>query len=195
MSGVRFLLPKTNEVVFPGPWETVDDPINVPNVESQDPPMGSLLTNPALTPQTTLQWDVRHPVASLGVERFNEAATSPPMARLELESPQLPWKVEVFPRTPNIHVTVHDVLATIHKTLRGQITRGEWERFNDTRKHSVLVARGQRVQDYEFGRMLDEFYIHPRRIDSLGECTRFGGLVPAPYRGSNSFDLEFVRRG
>lgn len=200
MPRVRFLDPDTNEVVYPGLSDATDDPIT-PSLEAPAPPVGFPALNLMLT-LVALSWDVRHPfeVHAEGwrqqeVGRLVEPATSPPTARLEIQSPQLPWKIEVRAGTPNLHVTVYDVLATIYETLKTRISRGEWERLHDTQKYVVLMARDRRAQGYDFSRMVDEYYHHPRRVDSLGECTQFVGLVPAPYRGCNSFDLEFVRQG
>jgi hypothetical protein len=95
---------------------------------------------------------------------------------------------------PNLHITVFDILATVYAALKPQITPGEWERFDTVRKRLTVAARDLRVQEYEPGRQADEMFNHPRRIDSLGELTRFAGLTPAPRRGPESFDLKLKRR-
>lgn len=199
MFGVRFLDPETGEIVYSGPLDTTEDAI-ITNPEASRRLTTSLTLNPVLGP-AALPWDVRRSFRThvkdwhqREVAKLAKPATFPPAVRLEIQSPQLPWRVEVRPSSPNLHVTVYDVLAVLHRSLKTEITKVEWERLNDTRKHSVLVARGLRAQEYEFDRTLDEFYRHPRRVDFLGECIQFAGLVPAPYRGWDSFDLEFVRR-
>lgn len=202
MQRVRFLNTETNEIAYPEPLDVTGDRI-IPSSGASTPPAGSLALNPLLTP-ASLHWDVRHSLKThvkdngwrqREVNRLAEPATFPPVARLEIRSPQLPWRVVVFPRTPNVFITVYDVLVTIYKTLKTRIAPGEWERFDDGRKYSILDSKNRRAQEYEFGRKLDECYDHPRRVDFLGECSQFVGLVPTPYRSSNSFDLEFVRRG
>ena len=198
MQRVRFLDPTTGEILHPDPLSASGDPI-VPSLERQNLPTGSAV-NPLLTPGV-LQWDVRCSVGTCVVSqrqdevvRLAGAATLPPTARLEIQSPQLPWRVDVRPTTPNLVATVHDVLAAIHRALGVQVTLEEWERFSDTRKHATLVARGHRVQGYDLSRTLDELYRHPRRVDTLGERTRFAGLMPAPHRGPHSYDLELAQQ-
>jgi len=194
---VRFVLdPETGHVVYPEPFEA---PSNVmPNTGTNAPPAGPLQVNPLLAP-ATISWDVRLPFKS-HVERWTQAeraklaesATIPPTGRLELQSPQLPWRISVRPSTPNVFVTVYDVLSTIQESLEPQITRQEWKLFNYTNKCMILTARGTRVKNYQPGCQADEFYNHPRRVDSLGEFTWFAGLTPAPRQGS--VDLGFRRR-
>ena len=200
MLGLRFLDPETGEIVYPDPLDTTGDPITS-GLETPNPPTGSPALNPMLAPGA-LPWDVRRSFPThardwrqLEINKLAEPATSPPMARLEIRSPQLPWNIEVRPTIPNLYVTVYDVLATLNKALETQITKGEWGQFNDQRKYAILVARIHRVQQHDFSRGLDDLYRHPRRVDSLGERTQFAGLAPAPYRGSDSFDLKFVRWG
>lgn len=200
MLGVRFLDPRTNEIMYPDPFCAGDDPI-ISHSETSAPPAGSPTLHPMLAP-AQLQWDTRRSPQTLAsdwrqedLDRLAEPATSPPAARLELRSPQLPWAISVRPRTPHLYVTVHDVLGAIYGALKTAITQGEWELFEDTRKHWILDGRSCRVKEYNFGRMLDELYRHPRRVDILGVCTQFAGLVPAPHRSTQSFDLELVRRG
>jgi len=124
---------------------------------------------------------------------LGQSATHPPEPQLEILSPHLPWRIEVRARATDIFVTVFDVLVAIRVTLKQEITREEWEQFGHGKKDSILAARSVRAQNYESARQVDEMYRHPRRIDALGEFTRFAGLVPAPGRSPTSFDLKFER--
>ena len=195
MFGVRFLDPDTNQIVYPEPFEAPNTGIT--------PVLGTrptLIPNPLLI-HARIQWDVRRSfqthVTMMGwgpgeVLALSHPATTPPTMRLEIQSPQIPWKLDVFPTIPNLHVTVFDVVATIHLALKVPITKGEWDRFNDAQKHLILVSRQRRVRGYTSGRALNEMYCCPRRIDFLGEVTKFVGLAPAPHR--LGLNVEFVRR-
>ena len=196
---VRFVDPRTEEIVYPEPFETPSDAIT-PGLGTNAPPVSSLVLNPLLAPATLL-WDVGRPVETYAEhwpqaerDKLSQRATWPPVGRLGLQSPHLPWRIEVLPRTPNIHVTVFDVLATIYMALRLQITPGEWEQFHIVEKSSIVAARGVRVRECDPNRQVDDMFQHPRRIDTLGERTRFAGLILAPHRGPDSLDLELKRR-
>ena len=150
---------------------------------------------------SALLWDVRHPLETLEGRlpqdvrvKLGQNATQPPSARLEIRTPHLPWRIEVRPKTPNLCVTVLDVLVTIRGALKLQITPGEWARFSTIRKTLTLAERSSRVLEYDQGRRADGLYNHPLRMDSLGEFTQFGGLVRAPGRGPGSLDLKLERR-
>ena len=193
---VRFIDPKTERTLYPEPFET---PSNfMPNTGTRAPPVGLPVVNPFLV-CAALSWDVRTPLKS-HAERWTQAqraklaesATLPPTGRLELQSPQLPWKISVHPSTPNVSVTVYDVLSTIQEALEPRITWQEWKLFEDDNKLTILTARSARVQNYRPGCQADEMYNHPRRVDSLGELTWFAGLTPVPRRAS--LDLGFRRR-
>lgn len=201
---VRFVDPKTKRVVYPEPFQEHLNAVT-PGLETNTPSVGALVVNPLLAPANPLlasiKWDIRLPFDTY-VEQWPQAeraklaqsATLPPAVLLELQSPHLPWKIEVRPRTPVLHITVFDVLATIHAALEARIAPGEWDQFDTVGKRVIVAARGLRVQEYDPARQADEMYNHPRRIDSLGEFTRFAGLVPAPQRGLNSLDLKLKRR-
>ncbi|KAF9777849.1 hypothetical protein BJ322DRAFT_513469 [Thelephora terrestris] len=205
MRGVRFLDPLTNEVLYPDPLpETPRRSAVTPSLETRHPPAGSQplnLNNTLIPAGAAHQWDVRRPFGSIvedwsgtTTDRLAESATSPPTSRLELVSPQLPWTISVLPKIPNVFVTVFDVLATIHASLRAEITPGEWGEFTEAQKKLALHAKRHRIQECEPNRALDERYHHPRRVDTLGEVSGFAGLVPAPRRGPLHLNLEFARR-
>lgn len=196
---VRFVDPRTEEIVYPEPFEMPTNAVT-PGLGTNAPPDGSLALNPLLVPAALL-WDVGRPVETHAQhwpqaerDKLSQSATWPPVGRLGLQSPHLPWRIEALPRTPNIHVTVFDVLATIYVALRLQITPGEWDRFDTGEKSVIVGARGVRVRECDPDPQLDELYAHPRRIDTLGERTRFAGLILAPHRGPDSLDLELKRR-
>jgi len=194
---VRFIDQRTDHIVFPEPFEEAPSQNVMSNGGTNAPPAGALFVNPLLAP-STLSWDVRLPF-NHHVEHWTQAqraklaesATLPPMTRLEIQSPQLPWRIRIRPGAPGLFVSVHDVLYTIQEVLDFQITWREWELFRDATKSLVLVAKDARIQSCHPGRRLDERFKHPRRIDSLGGSTRFAGLTPATRRARNSLDLEF----
>lgn len=199
---VRFIDPKTKEIVYP---EGLPSNAVTPSLGTGIPPAGALVVNPLLTPVNPLLvpvvWDIRHPFDTHAEQwppteraKLKWSATLPPQILLEIRSPRLPWKIEVRPRTPDIHITVSEMLAAIHSALGSQITPGEWGQFDTAWKRSTVAARDLRVHEYDPARQADEMYKHPRRIDSLGEFTQFAGLVPAPQQGPNCLDLELNRR-
>ena len=178
------------------------EPLNVPTtgLGTSAPTVGAIAITPLLA-QVAHLWDVRRPFETHAEQwpqeeraKLVQSATMPPTTLLEIQSSHLPWKIEVRPMTPNIQVTVLDVLATIYAALRPQITRGEWDRFDTAGRQQTVAARSVRVQECDSARQADELYHHPRRIDSLGEFTLFAGLVPAPQQGPNSFKLKLKRR-
>lgn len=196
---VRFVDPETKRVVYPEPFQA---PLNAvtPGLGINAPPVGAIIVNPLLAP-VVLSWDVGRSFETLveqwpqaELARLAQSATQPPQELIEIQSPHLPWKIEVRPRTPNVHVTVFDMLTTIYAALKLHITPDEWDQFNTVGKQDIVAARGLRVQEYDPVRQVDEMYDYPRRIDSLGELTRFAGLVPAPRRGPRSLDLKLKRR-
>jgi hypothetical protein len=196
---VRFVDPRTNEVVYPEPFEISTNAVTS-HSGTNAPTVGSLALNPLLA-SAMLSWDVNCPLETLVGQlpqdvqhRMGQSATLPPSTRLGIQSPHLPWRIEIRPRTPNILITVLDVLATVQKALGHQITPGEWGRFTTARKTITVAGRSSRVLEYDPGHRVDGMYNHPLRIDLLGELTRFGGLVPAPGRGPRCLDLKFEPR-
>ena len=199
MFGVRFLDPKSGEIVYPGEPGALGGAIN-PSSVTQVQSTGPVALNSFLVPAFA-GWDLRRSHkgylrgwSQANLDQLASPATFPPTPWLEVRSPHLPWRIEVRPKTPGVFVTVFDVVATIQVALKTEITPVEWGRFGEATKHAVLTAKGNRVRLYDFGRTLDEAYRHPRRVDTLGEGTQFAGLVPAPHRGGQSFDLHLVRR-
>jgi len=195
---VRFLDPDTRQVVYPEPFETPSRSVT-PNGATNAPPAGPIVANPLLAP-ATLSWDLRIPLKSHVGRwtpaqriRLTESATQPPTGRLELQSPQLPWRINIRPTTPGVFVTVYDVLFTIQESLGSRINWEEWEHFEDATKREILTARGARVHSYHSSCQADELFKRPRRVDCLGEFTWFAGLTPAPRQAS--LDLGFKRRG
>lgn len=198
---VRFVDPKTNTIVFPEPLKTPSNAVN-PTLGTNAPATGVPVVNPLLA-SATISWDIRLPFQTFA-ERWTqvqrrelwENATCPPTNLLEVQSQRLPWKIEIHPTTPNLFVSVYDVLFTIQTTLLLEITPDEWDRFERGGKRLIVTTRETRVQGYHStGRRLDESYRHPRRIDSLGNFTRFAGLVLAPQRSPHSLDLNFEPHG
>ena len=200
---VRFVDPQTNRILDLEPLTETPSTAVTPHLGRNIPAVGALALIPLLAAATiSWTWDVRFPVEVLEKhwvraqqDVLEQSATRPPATLLHIRSPHLPWKVEIRPRTPNLFVTVYDVLSTIHGVLEPRITPQEWKRFEPIGKRVIVAERETRVRSYAPDRQVDEAFNHPRRIDSLGEFTRFAGLIPAPQRGPNEFDLKFKRRG
>jgi len=198
---VRFVDPKTNTIVYPEPLEAPSNAV-IPSLGTNAPLVGATTLNPLLAP-ATISWDVRLPFKTTAEHwtqaqrrRLWENATFPPMNMLEVQSQHLPWKIEIRPRTPNLFVSVYDVLSEIQTALLPEITPEEWVMFEREGKRLIVTTRDTRVQGYNSGRrQLDESYRHPRRIDSLGEFTQFAGLVLVPQRSPHSLDLNFKQQG
>lgn len=197
---VRFVDPKTDRIVHPGPLEGTSDAVTSA-LGTIVPTVSSLTLHTVLAASRPLYWDVKSPLGTLEAQwprearrQLGQSATSPPSTRLEIQSPHLPWRIVVRPRTPNIEITVLDLLAAVQKALELPITPGEWAQFGVARKDRIVAERSARVLEYDPGRRADGMYNHPTRIDSLGGFTQFGGLVPAPGRGPGCLDLKLERR-
>ncbi|KAF9787768.1 hypothetical protein BJ322DRAFT_577939 [Thelephora terrestris] len=205
MRGVRFLDPLTNEVLYPDPLpETPRRSAVTPSLETRRPPAGSQplnLNNTLIPAGAAHQWDVRRPFGSIvedwsgtTTDRLAESATSPPTSRLELVSPQLPWTISVLPKIPNVFITVFDVPATIHASLRAEITPGEWGEFTEAQKKLTLHAKRHRIQECEPNRALDERYHHPRRVDTLGEVSELATVAQQNKWDNSRLAGEWERR-
>jgi len=196
---VRFVDPNTNETLYPGPLEEALSAVTL-DPEGDARPVAAIVLNPLLAP-ATISWeiDVSRPFEAehwpqAERDKLTQSATRPPDRQLDIQSPHLPWRIEVQARTPNLFVTVLDVLVAIQAALKLEITPEEWDLFGHARRCSTIATRGVRVENYyDSARRVDEMYRHPRRIDSLGEFTRFAGLVPAPGPSPTSFSLKLKR--
>ena len=198
---VRFVDPETGLIVHPEPFETPSK-TGAPRsgTKASSTAVGAPLLHPLLT-LATFPWDVRNPLqscihhwAQLERNQLGESATTPPTTWLDIRSPHIPWRIEIRPNTPNPFITVYDAMSAIQAALMPEICPEEWRQFESAGKHLVLTTRDARVRSCDPEQRLDEAFNHPRRIDSLGELTRFGGLTPTPRRTPNSFDVEFRRR-
>jgi len=192
---VRFVDPETGRIVYPGSSNAP-----TPRLGTDAPPVGVIEVNPLLAPAMG-SWDVRRPFETQAAQwpqeeraKLGQNATMPPTTLLEIQSSHLPWKIEVRPKTPNLQITVLDVLVTIYAALKPEITRGEWNRFDTAGRQQTVAARNIRVQECGLALQADELYKHPRRVDSLGEFALFAGLIPTPRRGPNTLKLKLRRR-
>lgn len=198
---LRFVDPETNLILYPGDPETPSSAEVNPVMGTNGPPLGAIVMNPLLASATQLQWDATHPIEPFTEHwtgeqkaRLSQSATQPPTGLLELRSRLLPWRIQVRPRTPNVVVTVYDVITAIREGLMVRITQREGGRFDGAGKRLIVAARAARIQGRDPDYQAEELFYHPRRVDCLGEFTQFAGLAPAPQQSPNLFDLKFRRR-
>ena len=104
---------------------------------------------------------------------YYQLATSPPVDRLTLWHPKLPWYIKVRASTP-YGVTIHDVLFGIYTQLRRPISQDEY--YTD-----ALTARDREMLGLAFeercGGDIREIAGGVRRVDFLGREAGFIGLV------------------
>ena len=104
---------------------------------------------------------------------YYQLATSPPVDRLTLWHPKLPWYIKVRASTP-IGVTIHDVLFGIYTQLRRPITQDEYYT-------EELTARDREILGWAFEERcagdIGEIARGVRRVDFLGREVGFVGLV------------------
>jgi len=133
-----------------------------------------------------LHWDLTfHPSTisthhrGLSRHALAEPATSPPLGRLSLRSPHLPWIIKVSPSHGGF-VTVGDVLETIYSTLRVNVTSKEFHSLPSQRdERRVTAAYEQRYRRLHSSKEHDsEKRGGVKRIDFLMGHTAFTGLSP-----------------
>ncbi|KDR69401.1 hypothetical protein GALMADRAFT_255890 [Galerina marginata CBS 339.88] len=133
---------------------------------------------------SALTWDVmdhqstatRHH-HSLPSQAWREPATNPPVGFLSITSPYLPWTIKVLPSKGSF-VTFEDVLSSIYRTLRTNISSSEFNLFpssNDQRR--ATRAYEQRYRRQRSARIYDEEKRGGmKRVDFLMGHTRFLGI-------------------
>ncbi|KAF9496485.1 hypothetical protein BDN71DRAFT_1363944, partial [Pleurotus eryngii] len=116
-----------------------------------------------------------------------EPATSPAVPVLVIESPNCPWPITVIPSSSpsplllayGAVVTVWDVLSAIHDALRPPVTLEEYHALPSLeatqRVNLAYSKRCKRVQGLET--RMEEGLRGVRRVDFLGDATRFMGLA------------------
>jgi hypothetical protein len=136
-----------------------------------------------------LNWDLTlHPSTisthfqGLSRQALAEPATSPPLGKLSLRSPHLPWVIKVTASRDNF-VNVGDVLDTIYRTLRVNVASQEFHALpsmKDARR--VTAAYEQRYRRIRISKEHDsEKNGGVKRVDFLMGHTTFTGLSPTTH--------------
>ncbi|KAF9057785.1 hypothetical protein BJ165DRAFT_1411915 [Panaeolus papilionaceus] len=86
----------------------------------------------------------------LSSRAYKEPATYPPLAFIVITSPYAPWKIKVYPANGS-YVTVEDVLASVYRSLRTNITGQDFTALtnpNDQRRATrAYENRYRRLRD------------------------------------------------
>ncbi|KAF8987363.1 hypothetical protein BDZ89DRAFT_1087714 [Hymenopellis radicata] len=121
-----------------------------------------------------------HPLLAVAKPRAVnfDPAISPPLSRMTITSPHLPWPIHVEPRLNGAYITVSDVLAAIYHSLRQNIRPAEFHSLpgkgDMQRVTAAYQARYRRISNrtsYE-----DEKKAGVKRVDFLKGRTIFAGL-------------------
>ena len=131
-----------------------------------------------------LDYDVSYPPSTIKPkfspvppQVFNEAATHPPVPSMIIRCPHLPWKITIQP-TNTKYVTVRDVFDGIYRSLRLAALEAEFQCLPSVEARqgvtNAYVGRYKRIDDSE-ARQLEKSK-GLKRVDFLGERTRFAGL-------------------
>ncbi|KAK7041510.1 hypothetical protein VNI00_009380 [Paramarasmius palmivorus] len=135
----------------------------------------------------SLNYDVSLPMStvttrysSLSTAALNESAFDPPNASVKLISSLIPWSIHVN-ASNGYFVTVADVLNAIYRTLRTNITQGEYNslssRTDRQQVNDAYESRYRRIRDYQAS--VEEKRGGVKRVDFLRRRTRFLGLSPS----------------
>ncbi|KAL1740382.1 hypothetical protein HDZ31DRAFT_67991 [Schizophyllum fasciatum] len=107
-------------------------------------------------------------------------ATEPPLPRLTIISPHLPWRIHVDAANGRA-VTVYDVLAALSHTLRTPISEPEFHQLlRHTDRRRAAAAYTER---YRRAGTAEEKRGGVRRVDFLMSRYHFMGLEPVRGRG------------
>ncbi|KAF8811420.1 hypothetical protein BYT27DRAFT_7208559 [Phlegmacium glaucopus] len=138
---------------------------------------------PILKPQITYDL-MEHPSTimtrnnySLSPRTFREPATTPPLPFLTITSIHLPWTIKVYASNGS-YVTLEDVFDCMYRSLRTNITSGEFKMFprpEDQRR--ATRAYEQRYRRLRNNRAYDEEKRGGmKRVDFLMGRTKFLGI-------------------
>ncbi|THU99555.1 hypothetical protein K435DRAFT_776941 [Dendrothele bispora CBS 962.96] len=121
-----------------------------------------------------------------------EPAIEPPVTHLTLIIPSISWPITVRPSANGAFVTVADVFDGIYRTLRVQVTQGE---YRSIRSPSDL-KRVNRAYEYRYRSIRDSYAAYReqrtgvRRVDFLVRHTRFRGISFSDSRGGFTLHLS-----
>ncbi|KAF8172680.1 hypothetical protein BJ912DRAFT_859949 [Pholiota molesta] len=132
-----------------------------------------------------IKWDMMdHPYAMsrnhhpISARAWKEPATSPPLPFLSITVANFPWRFSVY-ASNHSYVTFQDVVETIYRSLRKNITEGE---FRMAGASATDRRRATRAYEHRYRRQLstrlyeEEKRGGMKRVDFLMERTRFAGL-------------------
>lgn len=133
-----------------------------------------------------LNYDIKKPPSSIsthfiGVSTagLRESAVYPPQPVITLLSPHLPWHITVT-ATNGGYVTVSNVLNSVYRTLRVNVTLAEFNSLGTQKlMRRVTDAYAQRYTRLKGHRgYTEEKRQGVKRIDFLMGCTKFHGISP-----------------
>jgi hypothetical protein len=105
-----------------------------------------------------------------------EPASEPPLAFIHISSQHLPWSCKVHASNGR-YVTVSDVLESLYRSLRVNITQSEFQTMlPDKERRRATRAYEDRYRRYRGKAYEDEKRGGMKRVDFLMGRTRFGGL-------------------
>ena len=131
-----------------------------------------------------ITWDLRdHQSAasrnhhSISSWALCEPATKPPLPFLTISSSYLPWVIKID-ASNNLFVTVEDVLSSIYRSLRINITLSEFKAFETpTDQQRATHAYEQRYRRHRSARIYEEEKVGGmKRVDFLMGHTQFLGI-------------------
>lgn len=171
------------------------------------PAVDSLLAYHSHPSNVLINYDFSHPPSQATLRRSSSVpvglsasdltrpASYPPLEKMYITCPYLPWTITVYPSSSHRPVvTVGDVLETLFRTLRKHVSGDEWHSEHSKRRETVRqawlrrVKRQQTHKDREYERSNGL-----RRIDWLEKMTVFQGLELA--KGSKNTWILHVRQG
>lgn len=130
--------------------------------------------------QATLIYPGSSSLFELSESEFNRPATYPPLQKMRISCPLLPWPITLYPASETRAIlTVGDVLEGLFRFLRKHASGEEWHSADERTREDVRQSWMRRVRrqpthkdkEYERSNGL-------RRIDWLEKATVFQGLEP-----------------
>ncbi|KAF7327121.1 hypothetical protein MKEN_00288400 [Mycena kentingensis (nom. inval.)] len=141
------------------------------------------------TSHPLIQYDIALPpstmtsIAPLPSSVLHEPATYPPTQSMTIVSSHLPWGITVTASAQGYgaFITVADVLAVLHTSLRTRVSKDEYERLGShrlmRRVSDAYTERYMRLRGHRG--YAEEKTGGLRRVDFLMGQTRFRGLSPS----------------
>lgn len=178
---------RTRTYSAPNPGYTVD-PLLKYHPNPDDVRIKYNLSHPPS--QATLIYPGSSSLFELSESQLNRPATYPPLQKMRISSPLLPWPITLYPTSETrATLTVGDVLEGLFRFLRKHASGEEWHSADKHTREDVRQAWMRRVRrqpthddkEHERNNGL-------RRIDWLEKATVFQGLEPV--KGSDTWILH-----